>query len=98
MIDKYLDGQPSNPSTESRRLAALDFVFRLIISAPDDVEAEEMDDLMQDMYGLYNAIEDKEQVDFIRLKIEEDVSAWNRDRKVPLLHDKLPFYTINKEE
>ena len=84
-------------SKESRNLAALDYVLRLIISAPDDVESKEMDSLMKDMYGLYNDIEDKEQVDFIRLKIEEDVTAWNKDGKVPLLHDKLPFYTINKE-
>ena len=83
-------------SKESRNLAALDYVLRLIISAPDDVKSKDMDSLMKDMYGLYNAIEDKEQVDFIRLKIEEDVTAWNKDGKVTLLHDKLTFYTINK--
>ena len=84
-------------STESRRLATLDYVLRLIISAPDDVKSKDMDSLMKDMYGLYNAIEANAQVDFNRLKIEEDVTAWNKDGKVPLLHDKLPFYTINKE-
>ena len=53
-------------SKESRNLAALDYVLRLIISAPDDVKSKDMDSLMKDMYGLYNAIEDKEQVQMVQ--------------------------------
>jgi len=77
-------------STESKRIAALDFVLRLIVSAPDDVDKKDMDGLLSDATKLYRLIQDKEQADFVRLTIEEDMAS-----RKPLLHDKLPFYLIN---